>query len=115
MPIGSKVDDFLKEKGIFETTTTAAIKKGLALQITEEMQAQRLTKTLMAQRIHTSRAALNRLMDEKDTSLTLMSLASAAAILCKRVNVNLVAEGCLGFNWNPTPVVSFLHEYCLQK
>ena len=92
MPIGSKVDDFLKEKGIFETTTAAAIKKGLALQITEEMQAQRLTKTLMAQRIHTSRSALNRLMDDKDTSLTPMSLASAAAALCKRVNVNLVAE-----------------------
>jgi hypothetical protein len=38
MPIGSKFDDFLKEEGIFETTTAAAIKKVLALQIEEEMQ-----------------------------------------------------------------------------
>lgn len=47
MPIGSKFDDFLKDEGIFETTTAAAIKKVLALQIEEEMQAQRLTKTAM--------------------------------------------------------------------
>ena len=31
--------------------------------------------------MHTSRAALNRLLDEKDTSLTLTTLASAAAVL----------------------------------
>ncbi len=91
MPIGSKFDDFLKEEGIFETTTAAAIKKALALQIEQEMHAQRLTKTAMAQRMHTSRAALNRLLDDKDTSLTLTTLASAAAALGKRVNVELVA------------------------
>ena len=91
MPIGSKFDDFLKEEGSFEMTTAAAIKKVLAFQIEEEMQAQRLTKTAMAQRMHTSRAALNRLLDDKDTSLTLTTLASAAAALGKRVNVELVA------------------------
>jgi predicted XRE-type DNA-binding protein len=91
MPIGSKFDNFLKDVGIFETTSAAAIKKVLALQIEEEMQAQHLTKTATAQRIHTSRAALNRLLDDKDTSLTLTTLASAAAALDKRVNVELVA------------------------
>ena len=45
----------------------------------------------MAQRMYTSRAALNRLLDDKDTSLTLTTLASAAAALGKRVNVELVA------------------------
>ena len=91
MPIGSKFDDFLKEEGTFETTTAAVIKKVLALQIEEEVQAQHLTKKAMAQRMHTSRAALNRLLDDKDTSLTLTTLASAAAALGKRVNVELVA------------------------
>jgi antitoxin HicB len=95
MPIGSKFDDFLKEDGIFETTTAAAIKppikKVLALQIEEEMQAQKLTKTAMAQRMHTSRAALNRLLDDTDTSLTLATLASAAAALGKSVKLELVA------------------------
>ena len=91
MPIGSKFDDFLKEEGTFETTTTAAIEKALTFQIEEEMQAPRLTKTAMAQRMHTSRAALNCLLDDKDTSLTLTTLASAAAALGKCVNVELVA------------------------
>jgi DNA-binding Xre family transcriptional regulator len=91
MPIGGKFDDFLKEEGIFETTTATAIKKVLALQIEEEMQAQKLTKTAMAQRMHTSRAALNRLLDDTDTSLTLTTLASAAAALCKSVKLELVA------------------------
>ena len=57
MPIGSKFVDFLKEEGISEITTADAIKELLAFQIEEEMQAQRLTKTAMAQRMHQPRCA----------------------------------------------------------
>lgn len=91
MPIGSNFDDFLKEEGIFEITSAAAIKKVLALQIEEEMRAQNFTKTAMAKRMHTSRASLNRLLDETDTSLTLTTLASAAAALGRGVRIELVA------------------------
>jgi hypothetical protein len=41
--------------------------------------------------MHTSRAALNRLLDENDSSLTLTTLASAAAALGKKVNLQLAA------------------------
>lgn len=91
MPTGSKFDDYLKEEGIYESCTAAALKKVLALQIEEEMKAQHLTKTAMAQRMHTSRAALNRLLDDTDTSLTLTTLASAAAALGKQVKIELTA------------------------
>lgn len=91
MPTGSKFDDYLKEEGIYESCTAAALKKVLALQIEEEMKAQHLTKTAMAQRMHTSRAALNRLLDDRDTSLTLTTLASAAAALGRGVRIELVA------------------------
>ncbi len=91
MPTGSKFDDYLKEEGIYESCTAAALKKVLALQIEEEMKAQHLTKTAMAQRMHTSRAALNRLLDDTDTSLTLTTLASAAAALGKQVKIELAA------------------------
>jgi antitoxin HicB len=63
----------------------------LALQIEEGMKAQHLTKTAMAKRMHTSRAALNRLLDDSDTSLTLTTLASAAAALGRGVKIELVA------------------------
>ena len=91
MPIGSDFDDFLKEEGIYELSTTAALNKVLAMQIEAEMKAQQLTKTSMAKRMHTSRAALNRLLDDSDTSLTLTTLASAASALGKGVKIELVA------------------------
>ena len=91
MPIGSDFDDFLKEEGIYELSTAAAQKKVLAMQIEAEMKAQQLTKTSMAKRMHTSRAALNRLLDDSDTSLTLTTLASAASALGKGVKIELVA------------------------
>ena len=47
------------------------------------MKAQQLTKTDLAERMHTSRAALNRLLNENDGILTLTTLASAAAALGK--------------------------------
>jgi uncharacterized protein YaaW (UPF0174 family) len=92
MPIGQAFDDFLQEEGSYERTTAAALKKVLALQIEDEMRAQHITKTLMAKRMHTSRAALNRLLDDSDTSLTLTTLASAAAALGRRVKLELVAD-----------------------
>ena len=91
MPIGSNFDDFLKKEGIYEQSTAAAMKKVLALQIEEGMREQQLTKTAMAKRMHTSRAALNRLLDDRDTSLTLTTLASAAAALGRGVRIELVA------------------------
>ena len=74
MPVEGKFDDFLKDLGIFETTSVAAIKKVLALQIEEKVQAQHLTKTAMAQRMHTNRIVVIHLLDDKDTSLSALLL-----------------------------------------
>ncbi|RBH51898.1 Fis family transcriptional regulator, partial [Pseudomonas sp. MWU13-2860] len=49
-----------------------------------------LNKTAMAKKMHTSRAALNRLLDDTDTSLTLATLAGAATALGKKIKVELV-------------------------
>ena len=53
------------------------------------MSAQKLTKTAMAKKMRTSRASLNRLLDENDTSLTLTTLAGAAAALGRRIKLEL--------------------------
>jgi DNA-binding Xre family transcriptional regulator len=87
--IGSSFDDFLQEESLLESTTAVALKRVIAWQIDQEMKAQKLTKTALARRMHTSRAALNRLLDEHDTSLTLTTLASAAAALGKKINLQL--------------------------
>ena len=89
--IGSSFDDFLKEESLLESSTAIALKRVIAWQIAKEMKAQNLTKTELAKRMHTSRAALNRLLDEHDASLTLTTLASAAAALGTKVNLRLAS------------------------
>ncbi len=89
--IGSNFDDFLKEEAMLEEVTAVAMKRVIAWQIAEEMKVQQMTKTALAKKMHTSRAALNRLLDENDASLTLTTLASAAAALGKKVNLQLAA------------------------
>ncbi len=92
--LGSRLDDFLEEEGMLEDVTAVALKRVIAWQISEEMKAQNLTKTALAKRMHTSRAALNRLLDDEDASLTLTTLASAASALGKTVSLHLApADG----------------------
>jgi predicted nucleotidyltransferase len=88
--VGSDFDDFLQDEGILDEVTATAIKRVIARQIEQEMKAQHITKTAMAAKMKTSRSALNRLLDETDTSLTLTTLASAAAALGKRFRFELV-------------------------
>ena len=76
--IGSDFDDFLKEEGIREEVTAAAIKRVIAWQLAEAMKRMHITKTEMAARMRTSRAVVNRLLDEDDTSVTLATLARAS-------------------------------------
>lgn len=89
--IGSSFDDFLKEESIFDHSSAVAVKRVIAWQIEQEMTKQKLTKTLMAKKMHTSRAALNRLLDESDTSLTLLTLTSAASALGKMIKFEMKA------------------------
>ena len=89
--IGSSFDDFLQEESLLESSTAVALKRVITWQIDQEMKAQKLTKTELVKRMHTSRAALNRLLDENDASLTLTTLASATAALGKKVNLELAA------------------------
>ena len=87
--IGSDFDDFLMDEGMLEEVTAVAVKRVIAWQIEQEMSAQKMTKTAMAKKMRTSRASLNRLLDENDTSLTLTTLAGAAAVLGRRIKLEL--------------------------
>lgn len=87
--IGSNFDDFLQEEGLLDEANAVAIKRVIAWQIDQEMKAQKLTKSAMAKKMRTSRAALNRLLDETDTSLTLTTLSRAATVLGKKFRIEL--------------------------
>lgn len=88
--IGSDFDDWLREEGIYEETTTRAIKRVLARQIEAAMEDRGLSKTEMARRMDTSRSALNRLLDPANTSVTLSTLEKAALAVGRRLRLELV-------------------------
>ena len=87
--VGSNFDDFLAEEGMLEEVTAVAVKRVIAWQIEQEMSAQKISKTAMAKKMRTSRASLNRLLDENDTSLALTALAGAAVALGRRIKLEL--------------------------
>jgi len=89
MNLGQSFDDFLKEQGDLEAVTAVALKRAISLQIAQQMRASKLTKTELARRMRTSRAALNRLLDESDPSLTLTTLASVAVALESAVRIRI--------------------------
>ncbi len=88
--IGSDFDDFLAEEGILEEAEAVAVKHVLAYQINLLMQEQNISKTEMAHRMNTSRAALERLLDPENKSVTLLTLDKAARSLGKRLRLTLV-------------------------
>ena len=88
--IGSSLDDFLTEEDIYEEVNTIAIKRVLVWQIEQLMKEQKLSKTAMAQRMRTSRSALDRLLDPKSEAVTLHTLQRAAQSLGKQIRLELV-------------------------
>ena len=90
--IGSDFDDFLKEEGIQEEVTAAAIKRVIAWQLAEAMKKRHITKTEMAARMRTSRAVINRLLDEDDTSVTLATLARASVAVGIPLKMELLSN-----------------------
>jgi DNA-binding Xre family transcriptional regulator len=88
--IGGDFDEFLREQGLLGEVEAAAPKRLIAFQIRQEMKRARLTKSEMAQRMETSRAAVDRLLDPRNHSVTLSTLERAAAAVGKRLKMELV-------------------------
>jgi len=87
--MGSSLDDFLKEEGIFEEAQSQAIKEVVAWQLAKAMKQKHMTKKKMAVLLKTSRTQIDRLLDARN-DITLSSLQRAAAIVGRRVMIELV-------------------------
>lgn len=88
--IGSSLEDFLKEEGVLEETRAVALKETLAWQVQQAMENDKISKVEMARRMNTSRAALDRLLDPGNTSVTLQTLTRAAQAVGRHLRVELV-------------------------
>jgi antitoxin HicB len=87
--LGSSIDEFLKEEGVFEETEAQAIKEIVAWQLAEAMKKKRISKARMAVLLNTSRAQVDRILNPKN-DITLSSLQRAAALVGRRVTIKLV-------------------------
>ena len=76
--IGSSFDDFLEEENLLASAQICAIKRTIAFLLQEKINNNEITKTKLAKELATSRAALERILDPDNTSITLNTLARAA-------------------------------------
>jgi len=88
--IGSTFESWLDEKGLREDVTAAAVKSVIADQIAAAMKERGLTKSRMAELMHTSRAQLDRLLDPSSGSVTLETLMTAARAVGRELRLELV-------------------------
>ena len=87
---GSDFRDFLNEQGTLGEVEVRALKQAMSLQISRLLEEKSVTKAEMAARMKTSRAAVDRLLDASNSSVTLNTLGKAARALGRKVKIELV-------------------------
>jgi antitoxin HicB len=87
---GSTLDSFLEQEGLLGEFQARAIKEVIAWQLAEAMKARKLTKTALAVLMKTSRTQINRVLDPNDGNVTIETLQRAAALVGRRVQLELV-------------------------
>ena len=87
--MGSSIDDFLKKERIFEEAQAQAIKEVVAWQLAQAMKKKKISKARMAALLKTSRTQVDRLLDPEN-DITLSSLQRAAAMVGRRIVIELV-------------------------
>lgn len=88
--VGSSLDSFLIEDGTLGEFQAKAIKEVIAWQLGEAMKERKLSKSKLATLMHTSRPQIDRLLDPNEGNVTLETLQRAAAMVGRRVQVELI-------------------------
>ena len=87
--LGSTLDDFLREEGIYEEAKAQAVTRVLMWQLAEEISKQGITKSQMAEQMHTSRSQIDRIFKAKG-NVTIETLQRAAALVGHELRLELV-------------------------
>ncbi len=87
---GSTLDSLLEADGILDEVEAVAIKRVIAWQLARIMKRRRITKTVLAARLRTSRAQLDRLLDPDNPAIQLDTIARAARAVGKRLKIEMI-------------------------
>lgn len=90
---GSTLDSFLAQEGVLDEFQAKAIKEVVAWQLIEAMRERDLSKTALAKQMRTSRTQVDRMLDPEAGNVTIETLQRAAALVGKRVKIELVEAG----------------------
>ena len=83
------MDEFLAEDGIREVAKAGALTRVVAWQLSEEMKRLGITKAVLAERMQTSRAQVDRILKAKG-NVTIETLQRAAALVGRELRLELV-------------------------
>jgi len=88
--IGSSLNSFLKEEGLYDEVVALAAKKKIARQLRERMERKDISISSLAKELRTSRNQIHRILDPQDHNVTLATLEKAAAAVGCKVKLELV-------------------------
>ena len=86
---GTTLDTFLTDEGIREAAKAEAVTRVVAWQLTQEMERQGMTKAVLAEKMHTSRAQVDRILKAKG-NITIETLQRAAALVGRELRLELI-------------------------
>ena len=88
--IGSSFESYLAEEGMLAEVDDLAQKRVLAWQIEEAMKQAGMRKVELAERMHTSRTQVDRLLDPANNKVQLDTLQRAARAVGRTLKLELV-------------------------
>jgi antitoxin HicB len=83
-------DHYLDDNGLREEVTVAAEKMYIAWQLERARVEQKISKSALAEKLGTSRAQIDRVLDQHNQNVTIETLKRVAAALGKRLKLELV-------------------------
>ena len=85
---GQNFDDFMIEQGLYDEAKELAAKKLIVLELKQEMEAQKLSKSRIAEKMHTSRVAIDNILDP-NYNTSIGTLERFASVLGKKLFISL--------------------------
>jgi DNA-binding phage protein len=86
---GPTLDDFLREEGIRDTARAEAVTRVVAWQLAQEMKRKGMSKTQLAELMHTSRAQVDRILGARG-NVTIETLQRAVSLVGREPRIEMV-------------------------
>ena len=85
---GQNFDDFMIEQGLYDEAKELSAKKLIVLELKQEMEAQKLSKSIIAKKMHTSRVAVDNILDP-NYNTSIGTLERFASVLGKKLSISI--------------------------